>query len=205
MTRAPRAVRGPFPVSMDVRHSIRASDDRLPPARRAVVAGLLLVLGAACLAGCGYRLQTEQGTRFSEPGIVVDLRPFGTASVFADGGAFLAARLRDERGREGFRGRFARGGADYLVEGTLKDVREEVVSHSPDQFGLEYRLTLQVDIRVVEVTHGRLLWKEEGLVESTPYFSGADFQYTESNRRMAFEEACRRMARRIGQTLRVIL
>lgn len=166
---------------------------------------LVLLAVAVALAGCGYRLQAEPGSRFPEPGIVVDLRPFANASLFPDGGAFLAGRLREEMMREGFRGRFERTGADFIVEGTLKEVREDVISHGTDQFGLEYRLTLQVDVRVVEVTHGRLLWKEEGLTEWAPYFSGADFQYTESNRRMAFEEACRRMARRIGQTLRVIL
>ena len=84
-------------------------------------------------------------------------------------------------------------------------MREDVISHGTDEFGLEYRLTLQVDVRVVEVAHGRLLWKQEGMTEAASFFSGADFQYTESNRRMAFEETCRRMARRIGQTLRVIL
>lgn len=166
---------------------------------------LLLALCALFLTACGYRLREEPGTRFSERGLVVDLRPFANATVVPDAGAYLAARLREEMGREGFRGRFAHGGAEYIVEGTIRDVREEVVSHGADQFALEFRLTLLVDIRVVEVTHGRLLWKEEGMAESAPYFSGADFQYTESNRRMAFEETCRRMARRIGQTLRVLL
>lgn len=166
---------------------------------------LVPVLFALVLAGCGYRLREEPGMRFSEPGIVVDLRPFANASLVPDAGAFLAGRLREEMGREGFRGRFARSGAEYIVEGAVREVREEVVSHGTDQFALEIRLTLLVDIRVVEVTHGRLLWREAGMAESAPYFSGADFQYTESNRRMAFEEACRRMARRIGQTLRVLL
>ncbi len=166
---------------------------------------ILVLLAAVALAGCGYRLQADPGTRFAEPGVVVDLRPFGNAVVVPDGGAFLAARVREEMGREGYRGSFGRSGADFVVEGTLKDLREEVVSHGTDQFGLEYRLTIRVDIRVMEVKHGRLLWKEEGLSESAPYFAGADSQYTESNRRMAFEEVCRRVARRIGQTLRVLL
>ncbi len=171
--------------------------------RRSVLA--VLVLGALLVGSCGYGVRDEPGTRFSEAGVVVDVRPFANRSLFPDAGAFLAGRVRQEMGREGFRGRFARSGADYLVEGSVREVREEVVSHGTDLFGLEYRLTLLVDIRVVEVTHGRLLWKEEGMSESAPYFSGADFQYTESNRRTAFEETCRRMARRIGQTLRVIL
>jgi hypothetical protein len=66
-------------------------------------------------------------------------------------------------------------------------------------------MTIIVDIRVVEVNGGRLLWKEEGLSDAASYFAGPDFQYTESNRRMAFEEVCRRVGRKIAQTLKVIL
>lgn len=167
--------------------------------------GVILSLGLMLLSGCGYSLREDPGMRFSEPGLVVDVRPFANASMVADAGAFIAARVREEMAREGFRGRFGRTGADFIVEGRVTAVRDEVVSHGADRFGLGYQLTLSVDIRVVEVERGRLLWKEEAMAESAPYFAGADFQYTDSNRRMAFEETCRRMARRIGQTLRVIL
>ncbi|MCL5884675.1 MAG: hypothetical protein M1377_04955 [Deltaproteobacteria bacterium] len=89
--------------------------------------------------------------------------------------------------------------------GAIREIRETVVSHGADNFALEHRLAVSVDIRVVELVHGRLLWKGEGLSESASYYAGADFQYTESNRRTAFEEVSRRLARRIGQTLRVLL
>lgn len=94
--------------------------------------------------------------------------------------------------------------ADFLVEGRIRDVREDLLSQGADRFALELRLTLQVDIRVVELVRGRLLWKEDGLSETVSYFAGTDFQFTEANRRLAFEEASRRMARRIGQTLQVL-
>lgn len=105
----------------------------------------------------------------------------------------------------GFRGTFDRAGADYLIDGTVKDIREDVVSHDSEGFALEHRLTIFVDVRVVDVVKGRLLWKEEGLSEGASYFAGSDFQYTEANRRAAIEEVCRRMARRIGQTVRIVL
>lgn len=177
---------------------------RKGPARflaRPVLAGLLALLAAAC----GYRLQSGPGARFFDPSVVVELRPMTNASLVPDAGAFLSARLREEMRRSGFRGRFGGTGSDVAVEGRVGEVREEVFSKGADGFGLEYRLTLLVDIRVVEVARGRILWKEEGLAETTSYVAGPDSQYTESNRRMAFEEAGRRMARRIGQTLKVIL
>ena len=71
--------------------------------------------------------------------------------------------------------------------------------YSPDP------LTLVVDIRVVEVLRGGVLWKESGLSETASFFSGTDAQYTEANRRVAFEEVARRMAVRLSQTLRVLL
>lgn len=157
------------------------------------------------LGGCGYRLRSEHGVRFAEPRLRFDLRPFANNSLFPDGGVFLAARLREELRGLGFRGTFDRSGADYLVEGKIREVREDVASHGADGFALEHRLMLLVDIRVVEMTTGRPLWKEEGLTEAASYFAGPDFQYTESNRRMAFEEVCRRMAHKIGQTIRVVL
>lgn len=166
---------------------------------------LLPLILAALLASCGYRLKGDPGSRYADPGVRVDVRPFGNASTVPDAGAELAGRVREEMRRGGFRGTFERRDADYLVEGQVRDVREEVSSHGADRFALEHRLTLVIDIRVVETVRGRLLWREEGLVESASYFAGADYQYTEANRRAAFEEVCRRMARRIGQSLRVLL
>jgi len=55
------------------------------------------------------------------------------------------------------------------------------------------------------VVQGKVLWKESGLSETVSYYSGTDAQYTEANRRAAFEEASRRMAVRLSQTLRVLL
>src|SRR3990170_7909313 len=175
----------------------------LPPGRSAF-RGLLLLL-AVFLPACGYTLQGSTGSRFTDPGIRVDLRPFTNDSFVPDAGAFLASRLRDEMQQNGFRGRYERSMADYLIEGTVREIREDVFSHGADRFALEHRLTLVVDIRVVEVLRGGVLWKESGLSETASYFSGTDAQYTEANRGAAFEEAARRMAVRLSQTLRVIL
>ena len=186
--------------------SVRASLRRgplLPPGRSAF-RGLLLFL-AVFLPACGYSLQGSPDSRFTDPGIRVDLRPFLNESFVPDAGAFLASKLREEMQRNGFRGTYERSMADYLIEGTVREIREDVSSHGTDQFALEYRMTIIVDIRVVEVKGGRLLWKEDGLSDAASYFAGPDFQYTESNRRMAFEEVCRRIGRKIGQTLKVIL
>lgn len=157
------------------------------------------------LSSCRYGLRGDPGSRFADPSVRVDLPPFTNDSIIPDAGAYLSSRLRDEMVRTGFRGRFERNMADYLIEGTVRETLEWVSSHGADQFALEHRMSVSVDIRVVEVTRGRLLWKEDGISESASYFAGPDFQFTEANRRMAFEEICRRIARRIGQTLRVIL
>jgi hypothetical protein len=168
-------------------------------AQRILVAMALL----SAVAGCGYRL--ESGTaRFTDPSVRMDVS-FSNRSTTPDAGAVVAARLREELRRSGFRGSFGNVGANYLIEGKVREVRSDIFSHGADRFSLENRLTLVVDIRVVEVVRGGVLWKESGLSETASFFSGTDAQYTEANRRAAFEEVARRMAVRLSQTLRVLL
>jgi hypothetical protein len=168
-------------------------------------ATLLATICACLLAGCGYGIEALPGSRFASPGIKVDLRPFSNASSLADAGAAVAASLREEMRRSGFRGEFDYRGADYLIDGKIREIRSELATRAPDGFALEHKLVLVVDIRVVEVVRGRLLWREENISETVSYYAGPDFQYTDSNRRLAFEEASRRLARRLGQNLRVLL
>ncbi|MGA8753652.1 LPS assembly lipoprotein LptE [Candidatus Deferrimicrobium sp.] len=169
-------------------------------AHRILIALALL----SAVAGCGYRL--ESGTaRFTDPSVRMDVSPFANRSTTPDAGAVVAARFREELRRSGFRGTFGTIGANYLVEGTIREVRSDTFSHGSDRFALENRLTLVVDVRVVEVVRGGVLWKESGLSETASYFSGTDVQYTEANRRAAFEQVVRRMAVRLSQTLRVLL
>ena len=172
-----------------------------------VRAPIAVLLATACIAaGCGYRLQGGGKERFSDPAVRIDVSPFANASPVSDAGPYIAGCLREALRRGGFRGSFDREGADFLVEGKVREIREVVVSYAANsRFGLEYRLTLSVDIRVVEVVRGRVIWKEAGLVETAPFYSGPDAQYTESNRRAAFEEAGRRVAVRIAQTIKVVL
>jgi len=169
-------------------------------AHRVLVALALL----SAVASCGYRL--ESGTaRFRDPSVRMDVPPFANRSTTPDAGAVAAARFREEIRRSGFQGTFGNVGANYLVEGTVREIRTDIVSQAADRFALENRLTLVVDIRVVEVVRGGVLWKESGLTETASYYSGTDAQYTEANRRAAFEQVVQQMAVRLSQTVRVLL
>ena len=169
-------------------------------AHRILVALALL----SAVPGCGYRL--ESGTaRFTDPSVRMDVSPFANRSATPDAGAVVAALFREELRRSGFQGSFGSVGANYLIEGTVREIRSDIFSHSADRFSLENRLTLVVDIRVVEVVRGGVLWKESGLSETASFYSGTDAQYIEANRRAALEEVARRMAVRLSQTLRVLL
>jgi hypothetical protein len=172
------------------------------PAGFAVASLAVLLLAGA---GCGYYLQSEGKTRFSDPAVRVDLAPFKNDSSEADAGAYLATRLREELRRSGFRGSFGRTGADIMVEGRVRDIPVDVFSHGSDRFALENRLTLVVDIRVIDVRGGGVLWKAAGLRETTSYFSGPDEQFSAANRRAAFEETAQRLVLRMVQTIRVVL
>ena len=168
--------------------------------KRTLIALALL----SAVAGCGYRLESGSA-RFTDPSVRMDVSPFANRSTTPDAGAVLAAGFREELRRSGFRGTFGNVGANYLVEGTVRDIRSDIFSHGTDRFSIENRLTLVVDVRVVEVVRGGVLWKESGLTETASFYSGTDAQYTEANRRAAFEEVARRMAVRMSQILRVLL
>jgi len=168
--------------------------------KRALIA--LALLSAA--AGCGYRLESGS-VRFTDPSVRMDVSPFANRSATPDAGAVIAASFREELRRSGFRGTFGDVGANYLVEGTVRDLRSDIFSHGTDRFSIENRLTLVVDVRVVEVVRGGVLWKESGLTETASFYAGPDAQYTEANRRAAFEEVARRMAVRMSHILRVLL
>jgi len=168
---------------------------------RALIASALLL---SAVAACGYRLESGS-TKFTDPSLRMDLSPFANRSSTPDAGAVIAACFREELRRSGFRGSFGNIGPNYLVEGTVREIRTDVFSQGADRFALENRLTLVVDVRVVEVVRGGVLWKESGLSETASYYAGTDAQYTEANRRAAFEEVARRMAVRLSQTLRVLL
>jgi hypothetical protein len=168
--------------------------------KRALIALALL----SAVAGCGYRLESGSA-RFTDPSVRMDVSPFANRSTTPDAGAVIAASFREELRRSGFRGTFGNVGANYLVEGTVRDIRSDIFSHGTDRFSIENRLTLVVDVRVVEVVRGGILWKESGLTETASFYSGTDAQYTEANRRAAFEEVARRMAVRMSQILRVLL
>lgn len=168
--------------------------------KRTLIALALL----SAVAGCGYRLESGSA-RFTDPSVRMDVSPFANRSTMPDAGAVIAANFREELRRSGFRGTFGNVGANYLVEGTVRDIRSDIFSHGTDRFSIENRLTLVVDVRVVEVVRGGVLWKESGLTETASFYSGTDAQYTEANRRAAFEEVARRMAVRMSQILRVLL
>jgi hypothetical protein len=168
--------------------------------KRTLIALALL----SAVAGCGYRLESGSA-RFTDPSVRMDVSPFANRSATPDAGAVIAASFREELRRSGFRGTFGDVGANYLVEGTVRDLHSDIFSHGTDRFSIENRLTLVVDVRVVEVVRGGVLWKESGLTETASFYAGPDAQYTEANRRAAFEEVARRMAVRMSHILRVLL
>src|SRR3972149_5052632 len=128
------------------------------------IAHLLLVALAFLHAasGCGNRLQS--GTkRFADPTVRMGVSPFSNRAAIPEAGARVAERLREELRRSGFRGSFGAAGGTFLIEGPVREIREDVFSHGADRFALENRLPLVLDTRAGEVLRGGVRWKESGL------------------------------------------
>ena len=88
--------------------------------KRTLIALALL----SAVAGCGYRLESGSA-RFTDPSVRMDVSPFANRSTTPDAGAVVAASFREELRRSGFRGTFGNVGANYLVEGTVREVRSD--------------------------------------------------------------------------------
>ena len=170
--------------------------------RRALIT--CFVLAALAAVSCGYSLQPEGSGRFSDPATRMDLPPFRNDTAEGDAGAYVASKLREELRHRGFVGSFERKEAGFLIDGKVREFRDDVLSYA-GRFGLENRFTLIIEIRVTDAQNGKVLWKEENLRESVSYYSGPDPEYSASNRRAAFEEAARRIVLRMAQTIRLIL
>ena len=168
------------------------------------IAPVVIVLAALAAVSCGYRLLPEGSGRFSDPTVRVELSPFKNDTTEIDAGAFLASNLRKELRKRGFAGSFDRTEADFLITGRVRQSRDDMLSQS-GRFALENQFTLIVEISVVNMQNGKVLWKETTMRERVSYYSGPDPEYTASNRRAAFEEASRRLVLRMAQTIRLIL
>ena len=162
---------------------------------------MLLFLGMATLpfSSCGYR--------FSGGGTL----PSGVKQVFipvlenrtSEAGieTFFANDLVDEFTRAGVLVTSSSEGADALLKGGIRSISIETISHGAQQFSLEKRIYVVLDVRLESKT-GRVLKEYRGLSESETFDSVAEQRpVIDKNQREAIYVISKRLAEMIYKML----
>ena len=176
--------------------------------RRALFAICSVTL-ALVVCGCGYTTRgyiTEAGykTIYIEPFV----NKINTTSEYAEGARFrtyfplmenkITNAVVDRFNFEGSLRTAQRVDADLVLSGSLTNYRRETLrtssgSDNPE----EYRVTLFVNIKLVENRTGKVLWEKNDFAGDTTYFLSGAMASSESR---AVEDASIDLARRIVET-----
>ena len=179
--------------------SIRYSNMKTMKTRQLVLkwSFLLLVLAAA---GCGYRLAGKDNPLLS--GIHTVAVPYfknetfeaGIESVFT--GAFADEFIQSKRLQVVSVDR-----ADVILRGTVKNVREEILSYNKDDKAMEYRIHVTLDLALEKRDSGEILWKRKRLKHSEEYQVSSDIMVTETGKNTALEKVAKDLARRVEESI----
>lgn len=174
---------------------------------------LSLMVCAVVLAltscGCGYTTRgyiTEAGykTVYVEPFV----NKINTTSEYAEGSRFrtyfpllenkITNAVVDRFNFEGSLRTAQREEADLVLSGSLVNYRRETLrTASGDDNPEEYRVTLFVNIKLVENRTGKVLWEKNDFAGDATYFVSGTMATSESQ---AVQDASIDLARRIVET-----
>ena len=157
--------------------------------------GLLSIICAAQLLGCGYQMVGKEThippglnsvaiptfiNQTYEPGIEIPLTQ-----------AFLKEFIQDRRVKV-----VDRREADSILEGVIKSFGIDSVSYDRSGFAMEYQADVVMDLTLKKRT-GEILWREKDLIERRWYRASSNVLTNEANKAVAIQEAGRLMAERV--------
>lgn len=166
--------------------------------------GIILVF----MAGCGYTthvLGTKTGFR------TIYIQPFvnkvDTTSEYSEGRRFKTYfPLLENTITNAVVDRFIFDGnlkvakkedADLILKGELVNYRRESLRNSTSDTPEEYRITLFVNISLVDTKSEKVLWEHNNFAGETSYFTTGNFTKSEAQ---AIADATQDVARRIVET-----
>ncbi|MDD5019169.1 MAG: LptE family protein [Candidatus Omnitrophica bacterium] len=160
------------------------------------------------LCGCGYTTRgyvTQAGYK------TIYVEPFtnsiDTTSEYAEGSRFrtyfpllentITNAVVDRFNFDGSLKTSRQEDADLVLSGSLVNYRRDSLRTSSDDNPEEYRVTLFVNIKLVEGKTGKVLWQKNDFAGDATYFVSGGLARTESQ---AVQEAALDLARRIMET-----
>lgn len=173
--------------------------------RKVLISGLVALAVAAGVCGCGY---TTRGGFVTETGYkTIYVKPFenktNTTSEFSEGSRFKSyypllestiSNIIAERFNFDGNLRVAQEAkADLTLSGELVNYRRDALRTESDN-PEEYRITLFVNIKLVDNKTGKVLWQKNNFAGDEDYFATGSLAKSESQ---AIRDAATDLARRI--------
>ena len=131
--------------------------------------GVLMVLTALLLVGCGYRYAV--GEESVAPGlrtVFVDVFTNKTGEAYAANifrSAFISRSVREGR----FKLARSRGEADMICRGTVRSLQTSPLSYKATNLSAEDRITVTLDIAFEERESGRTIWADGAFIVTGDY------------------------------------
>ena len=131
---------------------------------------LLIALLALALSGCGYTMsRSSQESAPAAAGHKVYVPMFANDTFEPLVEADVTAALKDELALDGRWTITDSADADLLVTGRVKTVDQQPLSYDKQERILEYRVRLEVDVKVTDVRTQKVLWKDAAMESSSAY------------------------------------
>jgi hypothetical protein len=141
------------------------------------LAAATLLLAAALLPlQCGYRL-SGRGRNLPPGAAAIAIPGFTNQTLRPQAGQFVTFAVRDEFVRRSrLRLVAAQGDADLLLEGTITSFTVTPISYSDQGAANQYQVRLTLNVRLVEIQSGALVFQGSGLSFRETYETdNADF------------------------------
>jgi len=134
-----------------------------------VRAGLLMVLTALLLTGCGYHYAGgEESVARGLRTVFVDIFTNRTGEAYAENifrSAFIGRFVQEGR----FKLARSRGDADMICRGTVRSLQTSPLSYKATNLSAEDRITVTIDISFEERESGRTIWADTAFVSTGDY------------------------------------
>ena len=140
----------------------------LTPGKRR--AGVLMVLTALLLAGCGYQM-SGGGEEPVAPGlrtVFVDIFTNRTGEAYAENifrNAFISRFVQEGR----FKLARSRGEADAIFRGTILNLQASPLAYKATNISAEDRITVTLELFFEERENGRAIWGDRGYIGTGDY------------------------------------
>lgn len=157
--------------------------------------GVLLVLAALLLTGCGYHFAGgEESVSPAFRTVFVDVFTNKTSEAYAENifrTAFISRFSQEGR----FRASRSRGEADVICRGTIRNLQSSPLAYKVTDFAAEDRITVTLAISFEERESGRTIWAD-GAMTGTVEFPVTTVNLTESSRKNALTKLANDTAER---------